>query len=78
MVELNRLNRENSRLKDSLRRAEAIVADAGRIHTRHAIGHPEEERASITQTNINNLFARSRSASRSPASIRRRTYATGI
>jgi hypothetical protein len=48
MIELNRLNRENSRLRESLRRAEAIVADAGRIHTRHAIGHPEEERASIT------------------------------
>jgi hypothetical protein len=69
-MELNRLERENTRLLESLRRAEAIVADAGRRQPRHEAGHPPVERSSITQTNINHLFERSRQASRSPSNNR--------
>jgi hypothetical protein len=73
-LELIRREREATRLRASLRRAEAIVEDAGRTHPRHEVGHPPEERATITQHNINNLFARSRSASRSPSNMRRRVH----
>ena len=71
-MELNRLEREVTQLQASLRRAEAIVADAGRRHPRHEPGHPPVERSSITQTNINHLFERSRQASRSPSVNRQR------
>ena len=71
-VELNRLQRENTRLHANLRRAEGIVTDAGRRIPRHDPGHPPVERSSITQTNINHLFERSRSAPRSPTIERQR------
>ena len=42
LTELERMRRENNRLKDSVRRAAAIVPEAGRRHQRHAFGHPED------------------------------------
>ena len=61
--EIQRINMENEALQDSVRRAQAIVPNAGRRHQRHLIGHPELERATITQNAINHLFERSRNAS---------------
>ena len=63
-MEVNRLTRENVKLHDELRRAESIVTDAGRRHPRHEAGHPPPERASARQTFVNNMWVRSRDASR--------------
>ena len=60
--EIDRLTSENARVMRDLRRAEAIVSDAGRRHARHEPGHPHDVRASITQTFVNDLFQRSRRA----------------
>lgn len=60
--EIAKLERENSRLKADLKRAQAVVADAGRRHSPHAVGHPSPERASINQHFINNLFDRAKQA----------------
>ena len=58
--EINRLTRENTRLMEDLRRAEAIVGGVARRHPRHQIGHPPPDRATINQTLVNNLFNRAR------------------
>jgi hypothetical protein len=63
-MEINRLTRENVKLHDDLRRAEAVVPDAGRRHSRHEAGHPPPERASARQTFVNNMWVRSLDASR--------------
>ena len=62
--EINRLTRENVRLMTDVRRADAVVTDTSRSHPRHEQGHPPQQRATITQTFVNNLFARSRDAQR--------------
>ena len=62
--EIDRLTRENEQLRRSLRRAEAIVADAGRKHPRHPVGHPPSNQMSFNQANIDELFNRCSSARR--------------
>ena len=58
--EIDRLTRENTRLMEGIRRADAMVPNASRVHARHEPGHPPQERSSITQTFVNNLFQRAR------------------
>ena len=55
--EIARLTTENTRLMDSLRGAEATVTDGERVN-------PPQQRATITQTFVNNLFQRSRDGQR--------------
>ena len=61
-MEIQRLTRENTRVMESLRRAESVVSGAGRKHVTHEIGHPPADRSSITQTFVNNLWDRSKQA----------------
>ena len=77
-AEINRLTRENANISEDLRTAERMLHGVHRKHPRHEIGHPpltEEEqrkdrlaqipeRASITQTFVNNMFQKSQKASR--------------
>ena len=62
--EINRLTLENTRIMDDLRRADSIVVGAGSRHQEHPVGHPPQERSSITQTYVNSLFQRSRESGR--------------
>ena len=62
--EVNRLTLENTRVMDDLRRAEAIVAGAGRRYPQHQPGHPLAERPSITQTYINQMWSQARQQGR--------------
>ena len=58
--EINRLTRENNRLRDENRRAGLGSSGIRPRQPAHLIGHPEMERATITQNAVNNLFDRAR------------------
>ena len=60
--EIVRLTTENTRLMETLRGADSIVTDGERAHPRRSPGQPPQERATITQTFVNNLFQTSRHA----------------
>ena len=62
--EIDRLNRENTTLREDVRRLETVVFAAGRRRPRHPVGHPNEQQMSFNQADIDELFNRCSSARR--------------